>query len=199
MNLSEEVLISKIQRNTFSFQLINGRCIAFGSWPSEELRQIFGILITFLTFMIPFIILVFCYSKIVWMLTRRIHKGINTSQNTDTKKGNIQDKNRDTFELARTNTIKTLLIVGCCYIICWSPNQFLYLVYNFGYNVDWNSTFFHFTVVMIFANSMVNPFIYVFKYRDYQIAMKKCLLCKKQDELNASSPSNSVQSVSNRF
>ena len=138
------------------------------------------------------------------MLTRRISKGISTSQNAETNKSTIQretisDKNTDKFELARTNTIKTLLIVGCCYIVCWSPNQFLYLVYNFGYEIDWNSTFFHFTVVMIFANSMVNPFIYVFKYRDYQIAMKKCLLCKGQGghELNTSSLSNSVQTISN--
>ena len=169
------------------------------------MRQIFGIIITFLTFLVPFIILVFCYSKIVWMLTRRISKGVKFSQTSDNdnKTQGTADPSRDKFELARTNTIKTLLIVGCCYIICWSPNQCLYLVYNLGYTINWNSTFFHFTVVMIFSNSMVNPFIYVFKYKDYQDAMKKFLSCnsvtRDKDGLTSSTITTSSQTINSRI
>ena len=79
-------------------------------------------------------------------------------------KDNQQRNKSNPFQIAPRNTIKTLLIVGCCFIICWSQNQFLYLFYNMGYTVDFNSNYFEFTVFMVFLNSTINPFIYLFKY-----------------------------------
>ena len=79
--------------------------------------------------------------KIVWMLTRRINidlitdksKGSNTGQLSDTGvkvKAITKDEHKDKFQLARRNTIKTLLLVGLCFIICWSQNQVLYLMHT---------------------------------------------------------------------
>ena len=47
----------------------------------------------------------------------------NTKDNNNEDKGTdsskqLADAQRDRFQLARRNTIKTLLIVGCCFIIC---------------------------------------------------------------------------------
>ena len=153
-------------------------------WPSDKLKTIFGIVIIFFQFLIPFIILVCCYAKIVWMLTRRINAGMPDLRIQNPKEINNPNAKlgNDTFQTARRNTIKTLLIVGCCYIICWSQNQFLYLIYNFGYEVDWNSSYFLFTVLMVFLNSTINPFIYLFNYKDYQSAFRKLFCCVKGDQ-----------------
>ena len=170
-------------------QLRNAKCYVYDFWPNDKVKTVFGIVIIFLQFLIPFKILVFCYAKIIWMLTRRIDSGmlnpkiknsneINPKENQDNK----LDTQNDAFQTARRNSIKTLLIVGCCYIICWSQNQFLYLIYNFGYEVDWNSNYFLSTVLMVFLNSTINPFIYLFNYRDYQNALKKLFVCNKDDE-----------------
>ena len=89
----------------------------------------------------------------------------------------MEDVIRDKFLLARTNTIKTFLLVGLCFIICWSNNQVYYLMYNLGYHINWNSTYYKFTVLMVFVNCTVNPFIYLVKYRDYQEALRRFCRC----------------------
>ena len=96
-------------------------------------------------------------------------------------------------QLTRRNTIKTLLIVGQCFIICWSQNEFFYLMNNFGYPLDWNSTYFHFTVLMVF----LNPFIYLIKYQDYQVALRQFLHCKMKDKYENQSQ-NSISTTSNQ-
>ena len=133
------------------------------------LSSIIGIILIFIQFLTPLIILVYCYGRIVWILTRRIDSRLD-------KAGTHTDK----FQLARTNTIKTLLIVALCFIICWSNNQVYYTMYNLGYNVNWNGIYYKFTVLMIFLNCTINPFIYLIKYQDYQIALKSCFGCNKE-------------------
>ena len=82
-----------------------------------------------------------------------------------------KNQGRDKFLLARKNTIKTFLLVGVCFIICWSNNQVYYLMYNLGYDVNWNGIYYQFTVLMVFLNCTINPFIYLAKYGDYQKAL----------------------------
>ena len=63
-------------------------------------------------------------------------------------------------------------------------------MYNCGYPVDWNSPYYHIIGLMVFLNSTVNPFVYIIMYRDYQIALRTLLGCKKkerQDDKNTSS------------
>ena len=175
------------------------------------MKTVFGIIIIFIQFFIPFIILTFCYGRIVWMLSRRINTDMtdvnNHSKNSENTNGcnqnttgkdqnkvkRMTDLHKDKFQLARKNTIKTLLIVGCCFITCWSQNQFFYLMYNFGYPLDWNSTYFHFTVLMVFLNCTLNPFIYLIKYQDYQIALRQFLRCKIKDKDDSQNLSTSNQ------
>ena len=165
----------------------------------------------FIQFFIPFMVLIICYGKIVWVLTRRINTDLikskptstmGNSQNVNDTKGKTNsatqatDTGEDKFQLARRNTIKTLLIVGCCFIICWSQNQIIYFMYNCGYDLNFNSTYFQFTIIMVFLNCTVNPFIYLIKYRDYQEALKKFFGCASKMESN-NSLNSSTMSISN--
>ena len=129
--------------------------------------SIFGIILIIIQFFIPLFVLVYCYGRIAWILTRRIDSELNNTTSANT--------HADTFETARNNTIKTLLIVAICFIICWSNDQVYYTMYNLGYKVDWNGVYYKFTVLMVFLNSAVNPFIYLVKYKDYQMALRSCL------------------------
>ena len=144
--------------------------MVYAFWPSVLLSTIFGILMIIIQFIIPVIILVYCYGRIVWILTRRIDFTLQAS-----------DMQTEKFLLARKNTIKTFLLIGLCFVICWSNNQVYYLMYNLGYNADWNGIYFQFTVLMVFLNCTVNPFIYLIKYKDYQAALKKLLRCERKN------------------
>ena len=55
-------------------------------------------------------------------------------------------------------------------------------MYNLGYDANWNGTYYKFCQIMVFLNCTVNPFIYLFKYRDYQVALQDLLGCKVQSE-----------------
>ena len=152
--------------------MIDNVCYLYQFWPSPVIKSIFGVFILSITFFIPLIILIYCYGRIVWVMTRRIDSKLNTS-----------GTNVDTFHVARTNTIKTLLTVALCFVICWSNieiySAFYYLSDYLGSGTDWDSTYFNFTVFMAFLNCTVNPFIYLIKYKDFQEALRHCCSRKK--------------------
>ena len=154
------------------FQVVSGECILYAFWPSLLLSSVIGVLVVSVQFFIPFLTLVYCYGRIVWVLTRRISSNIGDNNAAD----NVQSK----FQTARTNTIKTFLLVGICFIICWSNNQIYYLMYLLGFDADWNGIYYRFTILMIFLNCTVNPFIYLLKYKDYQVALREFLKCGTQ-------------------
>ena len=159
-----------------NFQVISDECLLYTYWPSLLFSSAFGIFLIFIQFIIPLIILVYCYGRIVWNLSRRIGSYLNGFDSLSHSKRSITESvvnssSNDKYQLARKNTIKTFLLVGIFFIICWSNNQVYYLMYNLGFEVDWNSTYYQFTVLMVFLNCTINPFIYLVKYRDYQIAL----------------------------
>ena len=206
--LLSQILHLTISLHTCSvfFQIVNGECRIYYSWPSKKMKVVFGIIIILIEFFIPFFILIFCYGKIVWMFSRRINtsmgdvKAQDSSRDacTDVKnKKKLEDAHKDKFQLARRNTIKTLLIVGLCFIICWSQCEFFYFIHHFGYPLDWNGKYYNFTVLMAFLNSTVNSFIYLMKYKDYQVALRQFLRCKKDDE-NENQSQNCISTVSSQ-
>ena len=164
----------------------------YAIWPSLLINSVFGVVVIFVLFFIPLIILIYCNGRILWILTRRID--LDSSKSDAPSLNNIP-ATRDTFQLARTNTLKTFLLVGLCFIICWSNNQIYFLMYNLGYEINWNGTYYLFTVLMVFINCTVNPFIYLIKYRDYQQALKKLLGCRRKTEKNSFGITSSNASI----
>ena len=157
----------------------------------------------FIQFFIPVMVLIICYGQIIWVLTRRINTDLvknyfdYANETTDNAGTNTKavDPGKEKFQLARRNTIKTLLIVGFCFIICWSQNQIMYFMYNCGYNINFNTIYFEFTILMVFLNCTVNPFIYLIKYRDYQEALKLLVICGKSQRMS-NSLNSSTMSIS---
>ena len=210
MLLSFERLIDTYwpSRQTNSlFQVIDDVCRVSTLWPNEDIKMVWGIVIISLQFFIPFLILIICYGQIIWVLTRRINTDLmkNKSVLKDSESCNDREKNtniatqvrdtgRDMFQVARRNTIKTLLIVGFCFIICWSQNQIMYFMYNCGIHFNFNGTYIQFTVLMVFVNCTVNPFIYLIKYKDYQEALKVFFDCNR-NQGSKSTSNSSIMSI----
>ena len=74
------------------------------SWPSRLFSSAWGVFVIFIQFIGPLIILVYCYGRIVWVLTRRIDSSLDNSEGNNSS-NNLKINN--TFLLARANTIKT--------------------------------------------------------------------------------------------
>ena len=140
------------------------------------MKRLTGTFLIFVQFILPLIILSYCYGRIVFVLTRRLDSNLST--------GNQSDQ----FQLARRNTIKTFLIVAICFVICWSNNQIYFLMHNLGYDINWDGVYYKFTIFMVFLNCTVNPFVYLIKYRDYQKALRNMITCnrhKREEELTS--------------
>ena len=149
-------------------------CVTSG-WPSRLLSSIWGIVMVSVQFLGPVTILIYCYGRIAWTLTRRIDSNLGT----DTSSPGADNKLSIKFLKARNNTIKTVLLVGICFIVCWINDEVYLLMYFLGYDVDWNGLYYRFCMIMVYINCTVNPFVYLIKYQDYQRALKNfCFVSK---------------------
>ena len=165
------------------FQVLSGQCVIYTFWPSELFMSAFGLCLVLIEFLIPLVILIYCYGRIVWVLSRRIDSRFTSD--------NLTDK----FQTARKNTIKTFLLISVCFIICWSSEQAFYFMFNLGYQADFNGMFYKVSVVMAFCNCTINPFVYLVKYRDYQIALKEFFNLREVKRHDTSDVNHSVNTV----
>jgi hypothetical protein len=78
-----------------------------------------------------------------------------------------------TYSKAKRNVLKTLVIVCCGFILCSTSNQFFILLYFLGRDTDFTSWFYHFTVIAVFFNCCLNPFIYCLKYNEFRVGMRR--------------------------
>ena len=133
-------------------------------------------------------VLMYCYGRILWTLSRRLDSNLDKISNQ-----------ADTFQVARKNVLQTFLVVSICFVVCWSSEQVYYLLFNLGYDADFNGTFFKFSVVMAFGNCTINPFIYLLKYKDYHTALRYSFVCIRHKSFNdkginniSKTPENSI-------
>lgn len=76
-------------------------------------------------------------------------------------------------ERARVNLLKTLILISACFFLCQSWNQIYFMLAFFGVNINFNGSFYHFTVIAIFTNSCINPLIYTIKYQKFKQGFKR--------------------------
>jgi len=90
---------------------------------------------------------------------------------------------------AGRNAVVTGLTVCCGYIVCFTPNYILDILSVSGVAVDYESWYYNFTAVLMLANSVINPFIYAAKYREFQRGVRSLLskmnLSQQQSQVSA--------------
>ena len=138
-------------------QVVSNVCLPNVSWPSHLFSSAWGVFVIFIQFIGPLGILIYCYGRIVWILTRKIDSNLDNKEKNISETKSVLSRR---FLAERNNTVKTFLLVGVCFIICWVNDEVYYLMYNLGYDADWNGTYFKFCVIMVFLNCTVNPFVY---------------------------------------
>ena len=161
-------------------QYSNGKCVV--RYKSPLVQAIIGCVTFILTYLLPIAIMTAVYIKIIRTLhmrlgssrARRARAGGNHAGNTSRVDATYHEK-------ARNNVIKTLIVVCITYAICWTPNQIVYLLYNLGGSLDFNSMMFFVTVYLAFFNICINPFIYAFKYRKFQAGLRKLFRVRARD------------------
>ena len=75
-------------------------------------QSVFGVSIIVAEFIIPLMILIYCYGRILWIIRARI----------ETKMGS-QDTLTPKFELAKNNVIKTFFLVAFWFFFCYLGSE----------------------------------------------------------------------------
>ncbi len=151
--------------------MINGICVQ-NIWPNQTWRKSTGLLSICIKYFIPLFIIIFCYVKIIWTLSSSL---TISSSNANARNENTHVSR---LQLAKRNTAKTLFIVSCCFILCWSPNQIFSFIRALGYFTTTRVPLFYFA----YLNCAINPFVYLAFYKDFQIALRKLVSCFKSHD-----------------
>ncbi len=151
----------------------DGRCFINARWPNSRVRQFYGIMNMIFKLFIPLIVLIFVYGRIAYVL----HKRIQVNKIQAINNAIAQQPKEDKMSRGRKNTVKTMFLVSVSFLLCWVWNQVYFFLQNVGLPADFSSNFYHFTVLMVYLNSTINPFIYCLKYEQFQNVAKR-LFCR---------------------
>ncbi len=149
----------------------SGKCIIYEIYPSAQIQRLVGILLFTLQYFIPLFTIIFAYTRIALVLRRGFT--ITSENGVHRISGAREQRMLD----ASKKVFKTLLTVSVSFVVCWSPNQILYLMYNCGVPINLEGILFHFSVVLAFLNCCINPIIYCLKYEEFQRELVRQVRC----------------------
>ena len=153
--------------------VVDGKCYVLAFWASKAANKVFGVFNFLVRYLIPLIIMMVAYTAMI-----RVLRGQGLMANDGGGGANAKPtKHQERMARARNNIFKTLLIVTLAFIVCWTLNQLLFLMFTFGFALDFSTWWYNLSVVLVNANCCINPFIYAAKYEAFQKSVK-ALFCR---------------------
>ncbi|PIK43739.1 putative somatostatin-like receptor [Apostichopus japonicus] len=134
-------------------------------WPHDGAQYIFGVIVFINHYVIPLLIMVYVYTRIILRLRREL-KQPSTPTSPNTKNADKPKNKRHFATVASRSVLKTMIIVSLSYLICWGPNEVIYLYFNCGNYVDFTSFLVTITVICVLCNMWLNPIIYALNYKE---------------------------------
>ena len=128
-------------------------CEMYTQWSSAYVGLIYGMSLTVFDYVDPMLVFIFCYLHIIVVFRRSASFFDNTNSNVN----QMHRKNE-------VSIIKTMIIITAVFGICWSFNDFLFVLvcFNVG-NADeltMTSTTWYVSMFLGYFTSTVHPFIY---------------------------------------
>ncbi|XP_077996479.1 somatostatin receptor type 2-like [Glandiceps talaboti] len=151
----------------------DGTCVV--RWPGQKAQIVTGIAVILLTEVVPVSIMLLTYTKIILSLRSDERHLTNTGQGENSK-AMLKLK-------ARRNVIKMLCMIVITFLVCFTPNQVIFFMYNLGYEIDFNATYYQISVFLVFANSCINPIIYALKNNSFRRGLR-LLFCGTRNQVD---------------
>ena len=140
------------------------------------MRKFFFYFRMFTNVLLPTTIMIGCYVHMGFSIRKSATKFDNISTNTSTKTICEKNHRQQTMRAAQRNVLQTGLLLVVMYIICWSYVTLIlalivHKVLNNFSSIQWNVA-----LAIVLSNSCINPFIYSFRYHEFQKAFKYFIL-----------------------
>ena len=86
-------------------------------------------------------------------------------------------KQRVIIMKSKKRTIRIVFVVLVSFLICWTPNNIMYLLFQFGNHteVEWHSHYYQFGIILGFSSCCLNPFLYAFQSKEFRSHCGKVL------------------------
>ncbi|XP_022094013.1 muscarinic acetylcholine receptor M2-like [Acanthaster planci] len=148
-----------------SYDAASGTC-AYG-FPNLASQIAVGLFVFLSSYFCPLCVMIWAYYKIMRNLKKSARNLMN-QQTEDPAYGLLR---------ARKKIVQVLFTVVMAFLILWTPNQVVYLFENFHVElVPTTHIVYSIFRMMAFSNSVVNPIIYAFKYKQFRKGFR-VLMC----------------------
>ena len=137
--------------------VIDGNCV-FDPYVNETWKKARGVVLIVIQYLLPIAVFITCYIRMFMRLRTKVQP---LAPSID-KEAACQKAR------TRRNLLTTLFAVIVGYLLCNSFNQLTYLSWAFGAPLDFSSYYYNFTVIAMFSNCCINPFVYALRYEVYQ-------------------------------
>ena len=162
------------------YTVVDGKC----KFKPVAGSSVMGPLLVVTQYFVPSAIMLFSYTHIAVTLKRGAEKVAPLTTNrrgaTGTASGQQQpqvaNEQQESLLRARRNTFKTLVIVFATFLVCWTPSQVTFFLFNMRWiTIDFTGPFMVFNTTMVASNCCINPIIYSFKYKQFRKALNKMI------------------------
>ena len=142
-------------RSLYARYVSNGKCLS----SKHTVALFIGVALFLVEYVLPVSVMVIAHVWAICVLRRRRATALRKAQSL---------------------VLQMLLIVVITFIICWTPDQFGFLVFNLGIVPATHlfSPLYRGFLILAFANSCVNPFIYAARMPKFRKALKDMFMRK---------------------
>jgi hypothetical protein len=141
-------------------KVVNGYCMHLDYWPTKALDQGFHLFLLLWQTILPLIVFVICYSKIIGVIQ---HQAKVTGTTQATQNATTTAAQKPQVSQTQKNVVKTMIYVTACFGICWVPVQ-MYLMLRAFDAIAMNMRAYLVLVVVAYVNLSLNPFLYASHY-----------------------------------
>ena len=144
-------------------------------WPKEMDRKVYSVVLLFVTYIKPIIVIITCYSLIGKKLcSDEFHRRTSDSSST--------------VMLGRKRVARMLIALIAVFVFCWLPYNVTSLSLDLTDQYR-DARILPYTLLLGHAHSAVNPVLYWFLNKSFRHCMKRALRCSSRKALRRDCPS----------
>lgn len=139
-------------------------------WPSDQIRKAFGAVTTIMQFVVPFIVMAFCYTCVSIKLNDRLKS----------RPGSKNSKKEDAERERKRRTNRMLIAMVAIFGLSWLPLNLINICSDFySFTEDWKyyMVFFFIAHFIAMSSTCYNPFLYAWLNENFRKEFMQILPC----------------------